>query len=262
MILSLLGVGKMGSALAKGWLKAGIGSDKLLLYDKNPLLLEQFKGKAQIASSCEEAIRDSDIVILAVKPKDFPKLLEEISELLKDKVTVSIAAGVSLRQLRCVTSTWVRAMPNITCEIGQGFTAICGDEKGLDKAESIFGLLGKVLRVEENLMDAITALSGSGPAFVALLIDSLADGGVKIGLSKELALQIVTQLFIGTASLLRSSSSHPMQLKDSVCSPGGTTIAGLQVMEKEGIRGIIMEGIERAFVRAKELQAILEEKEG
>lgn len=262
MVISLIGVGKMGSALARGWLRAGVSRDELLLYDKNPLVLEPFTGRTRIATGYMEAIGESDIVVLAVKPKDILSLLEEIKGLLEKKITISIAAGVPLEKLRKTPSIWVRAMPNITCEIGQGFTAICGDEEGVEKAESVFRLVGRVIRVEEGLMDAITALSGSGPAFVSLLIDSLADGGVKIGLPKELSLQIAIQLFLSTAFLLQNSSQHPMELKDSVCSPGGTTIAGLQALEKGGIRGIIMEGVEKAFIRAKDLSIILDRREG
>jgi len=259
--ISLIGVGKMGSALARGWLRAGVQREELLLYDKNPLALEPFQVKAQIVSKCDVAINEGDIIVLAVKPKDLPPLLKEVGELLENKTAVSIAAGVPLKELRKTPAIWVRAMPNIACEVGQGLIAICGDERGLALAERIFQLVGRVLRVEEGLMDGITALSGSGPAFVLALMDSLADGGVKIGLPKELALQIVAQLFLGTASLLLSSNQHPMELKDSVCSPGGTTIAGLQAMERAGIRGILMEGVERAYLRAREMQAISEERE-
>lgn len=253
----------MGSALARGLLRAGIREKELFLYDKNPLALEPFKGRAQLAVSSEEAIENAEIVVLAVKPRELPPLLREIGGLLETKVTVSIAAGVPLEDLRKIPSIWVRAMPNIACEVGQGFIAICGDEKGLAKAEEMFRLTGKVLYVDETLMDAITALGGSGPAFVFLLIDALADGGVQIGLPKELALQIVTQIFLGSAYLLQYSSQHPVQLKDAVCSPGGTTIAGLQAMEKGGIRGILMEGVEKAYRRAEELRELsLKRKEG
>jgi len=262
LVISLIGVGKMGSALARGLLRAGIDKDELVLYDKNPLALEPFRDRAYIAANKEETVGKADVVIFAVKPKELPSLLEEMAGLLEDKISISIAASVPLKELRKSPSIWVRAMPNIACEVGQGFIAICGDEKGLEKAEAIFQPLGKVIRVEESLMEAITALSGSGPAFVFLLLDALADGGVKIGLPKELALQIVTHLFLGSAALLQSSSQHPMQLKDAICSPGGTTIAGLQAMEKEGIRGILMEGVEEAYRKAKELQRISERGEG
>ncbi len=255
-MISLIGTGKMGSALVRGWLRAGVRRDQLLLWDKNPLALEPFKNRALLAVSGKEAVDKGEIVVLAVKPKEIIALLKEVGGLLKSKITVSIAAGVPLEELRKTPSIWVRAMPNIACEIGEGFIAICGDEEGLDKVESIFQLIGKVARVEEGLMDAITALSGSGPAFASILMDALADGGVRIGLPKELALQIVTQLFLSTAHLIQSSSLHPLQLKEAVCSPGGTTIAGLQVMERGGIKGILMEGVEKAYIRARELNQI------
>ncbi|MBC7327502.1 pyrroline-5-carboxylate reductase [bacterium] len=261
MVISLIGVGKMGSALAKGWLSAGIKGDQLFIYDKNPLAIKAFEGKTQIAGTVEEAIQRGEVVVFAVKPKDLSPLLEDVAGLLRDKITISIAAGVPLKTLRSKTdSIWVRAMPNLACEVGQGLIAICGDEKGLEKAEEIFQLTGKVLKVEEHMMDAITALSGSGPAFVFLIMDALSDGGVKIGLPKELSLQIVSQLLLGSVALLQTSSLHPMQLKDNVCSPGGTTIAGVQVLERNGLRGIIMEAIETAFRRAEELRKISEER--
>ncbi|MGC8842791.1 MAG: pyrroline-5-carboxylate reductase [bacterium] len=255
MIISLIGVGKMGSALLKGWLKAGMEKEKIVIYDKNPLALEPFKGRAEFAPNCTSAIEKADVVVFAVKPKELLPLLDEVGGFLKGKIAISIAAGVSLEQLaKRASAKWVRAMPNIACEVGEGFIAIAGEQEGLEIAEELFQLTGKVMRVEENLMDAITALSGSGPGFVSLLIDAIADGGVKIGLPKELSLLITAQTFLGTASLLLSSSKHPVELKDAVCSPAGTTIAGISTMEKAGLRGILMMGIEETYRRAKELQ--------
>ena len=255
LVISLIGVGKMGSALLKGWLRAGVKKEELVIYDKRKSALEPFSKHAETAPNCRTAVEKGDVILIAVKPKDLTFLFDEIGELLKDKITISIAAGIGLDELKKMAlSKWVRAMPNIACEIGEGFIAICGDEMGLGIAEKIFGLTGKVIRVEEGMMDAITALGGSGPGFVSLFIDALADGGVKIGLPKELAIQITAQVFKGTAGLIMNTQRHPIELKDSVCSPGGTTIAGISKMEKAGLRGILIEGIEEAFRRAKELQ--------
>jgi pyrroline-5-carboxylate reductase len=255
LVISLIGVGKMGSALLKGWIRAGTKKEEVVIYDKMESALEPFSQQAEIAPNCRTAVEKGDVIVIAVKPKDIAPLLDEIGELLNDKISISLAAGIGLEELRKkAQSKWVRAMPNIACEIGEGFIAICGDEKGLDVAEKIFGLTGKVLRVEESMMDAITALGGSGPGFVSLLIDALADGGVKIGLPKELAIQITAQIFKGTAGLIMHTQRHPMELKDSVCSPAGTTIAGISRMEKAGVRGILIEAVEEAFRRAKELQ--------
>lgn len=255
MVISLIGVGKMGSALLKGWIRGGMKKEEIIIYDKMTTVLEQFAQQAEIAPNCIKAVEKGNVIVIAVKPKDLTPLLEEIGEHLKDKISISIVAGIGLEELRKkAPSKWVRAMPNIACEIGEGFIAICGDGEGLAIAEKIFGLTGKVVKVEESLMDAITALGGSGPGFVSLFLDALADGGVKIGLPKELALQIAAQVFKGTAGLIMNSQRHPMELKDSVCSPGGTTIAGISRMEKAGVRGILIDGIEEAFRRAKELQ--------
>jgi pyrroline-5-carboxylate reductase len=255
LIISLIGVGKMGSALLKGWLRAGVKKEELVIYDKITNALQPFAQQAEIAHDCRSAVEKGDVIVIAVKPKDVGELLGEIGGFIKDKITISIAAGIGLSELsKMARSKWVRAMPNIACEIGEGIIAICGEEEGLEIAEKIFNLTGKVVRVQEYLMDAITALGGSGPGFVSLLIDALADGGVKIGLPKELSLQIVAQVFKGTAGLVMNSQKHPMELKDSVCSPGGTTIAGISRMERAGLRGILIEGVEEAFRRAKELQ--------
>lgn len=244
----------MGSALAEGLLKAGLDKESLILADVSEEKLLPFRGRAKIAKSNREAVKEGDVVVLAVKPKDVEGVVEGIKEELEGKIAISIAAGLPLARLQSwADARWVRAMPNIGCRIGMGFIALAGCKEAIKEVRGVLEKLGKVREVEEWMMDAITALSGSGPAFAFLLMDALADGGVLIGLPKEVALEAVAQTFLGASALLLSSKRHPLELKDDVCSPGGTTIAGIKEMEEKGTRGTLMEAVRKAYERAKEL---------
>jgi pyrroline-5-carboxylate reductase len=199
-----------------------------------------------------------DVLVLAIKPQIFdltaPKLAETTA-----KLVISIMAGIDLARLQQAfkQKSVIRAMPNTPAQIGVGITAITlgklvdPDQKLI--TEQIFGAVGEVIEVPESLMDAVTGLSGSGPGYVSLIIESLADGGVAAGLPRAIAMKLAIQTVLGTSQMLKETGLHPAQLKDQVTSPGGTTIAGIAQLEKSGVRSGIIEAVISAAQRAKEL---------
>jgi pyrroline-5-carboxylate reductase len=208
-----------------------------------------------------ELVRQADVVILAVKPQIMTPVLREIAPAVtRRKLLISLAAGVSTQRIRATLGKeirLIRVMPNTPALVLAGATAIAradGLEPGdLDVAREIFSAVGRVVVLEEELMDAVTGLSGSGPAYVAVVIESLADGGVKVGLDRATAMTLATQTVLGAAKLLLETGMHPGALKDMVSSPGGTSIAGVAALEEGGIRTTIIRAVERATQRSREL---------
>jgi pyrroline-5-carboxylate reductase len=210
-------------------------------------------------------VRNCDILVLCVKPSVVPSVMRELAGDLAtgDRVIISVAAGVTIEQiagqLGREDARVARAMPNTPAEIGQGASAVCyndlctPDDIGIVRA--IFSALGTVEVVQEMHMDAVTGLSGSGPAYVAMFVDALVDGGVAAGLPRATAMALAIQLVRGTAALLQESGKHPSQLKDAVATPGGTTIAGIHALEKGGMRGAVMSAVVDATRRSAELRA-------
>jgi pyrroline-5-carboxylate reductase len=201
------------------------------------------------------------VVILAVKPQVIRAVVEEIrSAVTPETLFISIAAGVgtaTLRPLLPGRTRLIRTMPNTPALVLEGATAIARADDlepgDLDIAQEIFSAVGKVVVLDEALLDAVTGLSGSGPAYVALIIEALADGGVKVGLDRQTAMTLSAQTVLGAARLLLETGSHPGQLKDMVASPGGTTIAGIHALEEGGLRHALISAVERATLRSKEL---------
>lgn len=263
--IGFLGAGNMGEAMIKGLLKAGLVSPHAIFATDVRLdrlrAVEKLYG-IQVLEDNAELVRRSDVVILAVKPQVIAEVLKEVGPVLTPKnLVISIAAGVSTAALRSHLSgrdvRLIRVMPNTGALVLEAATAIArasgllpGD---LETAEEIFAALGKVVILEERLMDAVTGLSGSGPAYIALVVEALADGGVKMGLDRSTALSLATQTVLGAARLLLETGMHPGQLKDMVSSPGGTTIAGIAALEDGGIRRAFISAVERATLRSREL---------
>jgi pyrroline-5-carboxylate reductase len=264
--IGFLGAGQMATALAKGWIDAGlVKPDGCHASDPIADARDKFqKVTGGIAKSDNRAVVDaSDILVLAVKPQTMPALLKEISGNVGEKhVIISIAAGITLRQLGdglLANYRTLRVMPNTPCLLGlsaAGFAAGPG-AKPEDAAlvETLFNAVGKAFAMPENLLDAVTGLSGSGPAFVYVMIEAMADGGVRMGLPRDAALALAAQTVLGAAKMVLETKQHPGQLKDAVTSPGGTTIAGLHALERGGFRASIMDAIEAATLRSKELGA-------
>jgi pyrroline-5-carboxylate reductase len=254
----------MATALARGWLAAKlVAAEQLLAGDPAPRAREHFQDttKARTTADNREVVADSDVLLLAVKPQNVPALLAELRPLVSaNHLIVSIAAGITLQQLAeglGADRRLVRVMPNTPCLVGasaSGYTP--GEAATLDDISLVDRLLnavGRAFRLPENLLDAVTGLSGSGPAFVAVMIEALADGGVRVGLPRDVAAALAAQTVLGTAKMVLEAGLHPAQLKDMVASPGGTTMAGLHVLERGGLRAALMDAVEAATRRSMEL---------
>lgn len=261
--IAVIGAGNMGLALLKGMIDSGAVPPKAITVrnkraEKAQALAEKFG--VLTAPSNLEAAAGADIVLLSVKPQIFSQVLSELRGKLGDTLVISVAAGVSTERIERELGgnpRVVRCMPNTPALIKQGATAIsagaytkAGD---LELAQAILGSVGRVVAVDEEHLDAVTGLSGSGPAYVFLIIEAFADAGVKVGLSREIALDLAVQTIQGAARLLQETKEHPGKLKDQVTSPGGTAIAGLHTLEQGGLRTTIMNAVEAATKRAKEL---------
>ena len=257
----------MGEAILRGLLKKG-EVEGITVSDIRPERRAYIKGTygVEVVSDNRQLVSRVHIVILAVKPQDIKEVLAEIAPILdSSKVLISIAAGVSLKVISSVAGKQlrlIRAMPNIAALVLESATALSqGGEasaEDLELAQEIFGALGRTVVLPEALMDAVTGMSGSGPAYCALFIEALADGGVQMGLPRREALDLATQTVLGTARLLMEQGEHPAELKDRVASPGGTTIAGIASLEAKGFRSALIEAVASATQRSRELAKIRE----
>jgi pyrroline-5-carboxylate reductase len=262
--IGFVGCGNMGEALVKGLVEAHVvQAQALMAADTRGDRLTELERRygLRIAKDNVELVRESDVVVLAVKPQIMAAVLKEIaSSLSRRQLVISIAAGVATATIRRELGKdvrLIRVMPNTPALVLEGATAIAkaqGLEAGdLETAQEIFGAVGKVVILDEELMDAVTGLSGSGPAYVAVVIESLADGGVKMGLDRTTAMTLATQTVLGAAKLLLETGVHPGSLKDMVSSPGGTSITGIAALEEGGIRTTFITAVERATQRSREL---------
>lgn len=262
--IAFIGAGQMASALAEGLLKAGVVSaSKVAAADPDPQARAAFARltKADVFAENQAAVADADVVIVAVKPRIVPAVLAELASAIVDKLVVSVAAGVTTESILSVlgpSARVVRVMPNTAVRVLQGTSAYvpAGAATGEDIAlvERIFGAVGLCLRVEEALLDAITALSGSGPALVYLVLEALIDAGVLVGIPRPTARQLVLQTTKGAVEMASQTGLHPAELAGQVTSPGGTTIAALKILEERGVRGAFMAAVEQAARRAAELR--------
>ncbi len=254
----------MGSALAQGLVRANaMPAAQITLFDthaaKANALAETLGASA--ADTARAAVADADLVLLAVKPPIILDLLASLSPVLTPRhLVISIAAGVRLAKMEALLPAdvpLVRTMPNTPCLVGYGATALCrgthATEAHLLLAQTLFASVGVSVEVEERLLDAVTGLSGSGPAYVYLMIEAMADGGVQAGLTRATARLLAAQTVMGAAQMVLASDQHPAQLKDNVTTPGGTTIAALAVLERAGFRTALMDAIEAAAARSKKL---------
>lgn len=262
--VGFVGGGNMGEALIRGLLGAHlVPADLMAATDVRTERTAQLTKQFGITAHADNArlVREADIVILAVKPQIMAGVLSEIAAAVTARhLLISIAAGVATSTIRTALgkdARIIRVMPNTPALVLQGAAAVAkGKGLGPDDlaiAEEIFGAVGRVVVLDEELMDAVTGLSGSGPAYVAIVVESLADGGVKMGLDRATAMTLATQTVLGTAQLLLETGMHPGSLKDMVSSPGGTTIAGISALEEGGIRATFIRAVERATQRSREL---------
>jgi pyrroline-5-carboxylate reductase len=262
--LGVIGTGNMGSAFVRRAIGVGaVPADRVVLADADA---QRVRGLAEelgahVADSNVELASHSEYVLLAVKPGVVPSVLEEISgALTPEQTVVSFAAGVSLAKLGTALgesrASLVRVMPNTPALVGAGVFAVAGPgvaRERLEKLEEMLRAAGEVVEVEEKLMDAITGLIGSGPAFVFVLIEALADGAVAAGLPRPMAQELAVQTVVGAGRLVQETGQHPAALKDAVASPGGTTIAGLGELERGGFRALVAAAVRAAAKRSAEL---------
>jgi pyrroline-5-carboxylate reductase len=262
--IGVIGAGKIGAAIARGVIRGGlVKKEQVMASDVSKALTQALTAETGIATTADNsAVCDfAEIVILAVKPQIIDGVLQEIAgKLGAAKLLVSVAAGVPLARLEGNLrrgSRVVRVMPNLPCVIGAGAAGYAGGAHAtaddLEKVGAILNSFGVALPVEEKYLDAVTGLSGSGPAYVFLFIEALADGGVEAGLPRDVALKLAMQTVYGAARLALESSKHPGELKDEVASPGGTTIAGIYALEQKSFRGTVMDAVVKATQRSKDL---------
>lgn len=258
--VGIVGTGKMGEAILRGLLEV-LPKDKLLASDPLAERREIAEGYGIKAFTDNlPLVREAEVVILAVKPKEARGVLEEVASAFgDDKLLLSIVAGLKAAAISSFLGgrgRIIRAMPNLPLQVSAGVVALSLGPKArpadLEVAKRIFSNLAETVVVPEELMDAVTGLSGSGPAYVALFIEALADGGVRMGLGRQEALKLAAQTVLGTAKMVLQGT-HPALLRETVASPGGTTIEGLAVLEERGLRGATIEAVKVATLRSKEL---------
>ncbi len=261
--LAVLGAGAMGQALVRGLIAAGVYSAReIVVADVDKERLGAFGEDTGVESAGNvESVSSATTIILAVKPAVIPDVLEEISGYIGvDQLVISIAAGVKIQQIGAKLRSGVpivRAMPNTPCLVQEGAIAICrgrdATDAHVDRALSIFGAVGKVIETPEKLMDAVTGLSGSGPAYIYTVIEALSDGGVAAGLARPQAALLAAQTVLGAAKMVIETGKHPAELREAVTSPGGTTIAGIVALERGAFRAALLDAVEAATDRSIEL---------
>ncbi|MGE5194083.1 MAG: pyrroline-5-carboxylate reductase [Deltaproteobacteria bacterium] len=262
--VGFIGAGKMATALAHGLCQTGFTTpDRIVASDVSAAAREAFAAstRARTVESNADVLAHGEIVVLAVKPQHFRPVLGELkSHVGLQHLIVSIAAGIALETMAAVLGRdrrLVRVMPNTPCLVGTSASAYClGGAASVEDGRLVARLLDAVgisFELPEQLLDSVTGLSGSGPAFVCLVIEALADGGVKMGLPRDVSLKLAAQTVLGTARMVLETGQHPAALKDAVASPGGTTIAGLHELERGALRGCLMSAVEAATLRSREL---------
>jgi len=260
--IAVIGVGKIGEAIVRALLKAGFGN--VIGTVRTKRRQEQLRGlRIPVLLDNRKAIKGAEVVFLCVKPHQVPGVLRKISDLLAGKLLISVAAAVRTDYLETLApgARVVRAMPNINITVGHSATAITpgrtASEEDLAVTKELFDLMGYCVVVEERYMDAITAYSGSGPAFAFIFFEALLLAGLKVGLPRDIALELAIHTLTGTAKLLEATKAHPAELRDMVITPGGVTIEGVHVLERAGFRAIIMDAVNETYRKAADIARAL-----
>lgn len=264
MKVAFIGLGNMGASLAKA-VAEEVASTDLLLVNRSPQKVEEFISQyGGTVSHLQQAFEEAEVIFLGVKPYQICPLLEEYQNILGQRsnlLLVSMAAGLELDKMAGVVKNegvgLIRIMPNTPVAIGQGVISLARSQAVTDQqvaqVKQLLAGAGALYEIEERLMDPATAVAGCGPAFVYQMIEAMADAGVALGLSREQALQMAAQTFKGAASMVLETGDHPARLRDAVCSPGGSTITGVNRLEQVGLRGDIIAGVEAAYKRTQEM---------
>jgi pyrroline-5-carboxylate reductase len=271
MRLAVLGAGKMGGILIEAFVKRGLVSPQNIFATVQHVGAVRKNGTklpVALTSDNRAAVKKADVVLLCVKPQTVGKVVDEIRPVLNaKKLLISVAASVPTayieRRLRGKVPV-IRSMPNTPSMVGEGITALSpgkfASPKDIETAQSLFGAVGRTVVVDEKNMDAVTGLSASGPAFIYIILESLAEGGVKAGLSRELATMLAAQTALGAAKVALETGHHPALLKDTVTTPAGCTIDGILELEEGGLRVTLIKAVVKAAQRAKELLVTDEDK--
>jgi pyrroline-5-carboxylate reductase len=269
--IAFIGSGNMGEALLGGLLKAELTlPENIIATDLREYRLEEIYNKWKVVTTTDnvEAVKAADVVVLCVKPQVLGAVLDGIKESIReDQLIISIIAGITTRTISKFIgkkNPVVRVMPNIPAVVDEAASGVCVGEFAGDThkeiAMKILGAVGEVEAVPEDLMDVVTGLSGSGPAYIYMVIEALTDGGVMMGLPRNIATRLATQTVLGSAKLVRETNVHPAVLKDQVTTPGGTTILAIKELEESGLRPMLIRAVETATNRSRELSHMLEKK--
>jgi len=263
-VVGFLGSGNMAEALMRGIIDTGLAdADKIIAADVSKKRLKYISDtyKIETTENSADMVKRSDVIFIATKPTQITDALQLVAkEINSKKLLISIAAGITLSSLESILKEEIpiiRVMPNTPSLVQSGMAAISPGSSATDEhmeiAFSIFSAVGEAIVVDEGLIDAVTAVSGSGPAYIFVIIEAMADGGVRVGLPRDIATKLAAQTVLGAAKMVMETGKHPGLLKDMVASPGGTTIEALSVLEDNGVRGAFIEAVEAAFVRAVEM---------
>jgi pyrroline-5-carboxylate reductase len=258
--IAVLGAGKIGEALMRGLLNGGVDQADLVFTERYPSRCEQLTALYGVRAVAVDEAVGADVVVVAVKPQDIDPVLDELRAVRPGALVVSLCAGLPTtlyeRALPAGTPV-VRVMPNTPMLVGEAMSAISAGSHATDDhlevVESLLATVGKVVRVPESQQDAVTALSGSGPAYFFFLVEAMIDAGILLGLPRAVAAELIVQSAVGSAKMLRESGDHPVMLREAVTSPGGTTIAAIRELEKHGVRAALLAAIEAAALRSAEL---------
>ncbi|MDQ2983927.1 MAG: pyrroline-5-carboxylate reductase [Actinomycetota bacterium] len=264
--VAVLGAGTIGEALIAGFLSSGWRKPaEIVATGRREERLTELRERHGVETTLSntDAVAGAALVVIAVKPQDFPVLIGEIAPLISaDQTVLSVAAAIPTKAIEEHLAPGVpvaRAMPNAPSTVHEGIAGLCAgahaDDAHVALAEEALAHLGAVVRVPEEYMDAVTAVSGSGPAYFALLAEAMIEAGILLGLSREVSTQLVVQTMFGTAKLLRDEHIHPVELREKVTSPGGTTIRAIHELETAGVRAAFLNAIQAAMERSKELAA-------
>ena len=267
-IIGFIGTGNMGQAMIGGMIKSGaFGTMKIMVNDLDKQKLDSIREnpEIEIAENLEILVRRSDIIVLAVKPNAYDDVMESIKGYITDKkVIVTIAAGKSIASMESILGSQtkvVRSMPNTPALVGEGMSVLCCNKNvsqlELNDVKLIFESFGKVEILEESAIDVVIGISGSSPAYVFMFIEAMADAAVLHGMSRVTAYKLASQAVLGSAKMVLETGKHPGELKDMVCSPGGTTIEAVAELEKLGLRNSIIKGVTRAIEKSVQMNKIL-----
>jgi pyrroline-5-carboxylate reductase len=262
--LAVLGAGKMGEALVGGLLASGWRrADEIVVTARRSERLEELTERHGVEATLDNAaaVNGAEIVVLAVKPQDMESLLADIAPQLNTTHTIlSVVAAIPTSFIEARLGAdipVVRAMPNTPSVVHEGMAGLAAgrhaDEAHLKLAREVLEHVGRVVTVPENYLDAVTAISGSGPAYFALLAEAMIEAGILLGLSREISTELVIQTMLGSAKMLRDTHMHPVELREMVTSPGGTTTRAIQVLEQSGVRAAFLNAIQAAMERSQEL---------